>query len=154
MIALIGIVFMVAGLSGVAYAAWKSHLTDRQLEFIRTLGQDAELDDNTVILPARVQTPLVNRVFGPASQQLRHSLSRLYPSRDIDRVHTDLLKAGLTGSVRAEEFVALQVASVLMGAAVGLTTLATGIGGVKLSLIILILLPMAGAIGPSDEGFA
>jgi len=36
-----------------------------------------------------------------------------------------------------------------MGAAVGLTTLATGIGGVKLSLIILILLPMAGAIGPA-----
>ena len=32
---------------------------------------------------------------------------------DIDRVHADLLKAGLTGSVRAEEFVAIQVGSVM-----------------------------------------
>ena len=70
-------------------------------------------------MPDRVQTPLVNRVFGPAAHRIRHTLSKLYPSRDIDRVHADLLKAGLTGSVRAEEFVALQVSSVLIGAAIG-----------------------------------
>jgi len=149
MLVYVGIGVMAVGLAGVAGAAWRSHLTDRQLKFIRSLGQEAELDDNAVVLPARVQTPLVNRIFGPVSERLRHSLSRLYPSRDIDRVHTDLLKAGLTGTVRAEEFVALQVASVLMGAAVGLTTIITGIGGIRVGLGLLILLPMAGAAGPA-----
>ena len=74
-----------------------------------------------------MQTPLVNRIFGPAARGLRHSLSRLYPSSDIDRVHADLLKAGLTGSVRAEEFVAVQVGSVMLGIGVGLIGLVSGV---------------------------
>ena len=78
-------------------------------------------------LPDRVQTPLVSRMFGPAARGLRHSLSRLYPSQDIDRVHADLLKAGLTGSVRAEEFVAIQVGSVMVGHAIGLIMLVSGV---------------------------
>jgi tight adherence protein C len=96
-----------------------------------------------------VHTPLVKRVFGPTALQLRHTLSRLYPSRDIDRVHTDLLKAGLTGTVRAEEFVALQVASVIMGVATGLTVLITGLGGAKFGILLVFLLPVLGAMGPS-----
>jgi tight adherence protein C len=96
-----------------------------------------------------VQTPLVTRLFGPASDALRHGLSRLYPSRDIDRVHADLLRAGLTGSVRAEEFVALQVAGVMMGVATGLTALVTGVGGFKVAIALLVLLPFAAAVGPS-----
>jgi tight adherence protein C len=149
MAAWFGIVLMVFGLAGVGFAAWRSHGVDRQLEFIRSLGEDADLGANRVVLPDRMPTPLVTRLFGPAAHRLRHSLSRLYPSRDIDRVHADLLKAGLTGSVRAEEFVAMQVASVLMGVAVGLTTLATGLGGDKFGLLLLFLLPVIGALGPS-----
>ena len=70
-----------------------------------------------------MQTPLLQRMFGPARRNLRHNLSRLYPSSDIDRVHADLLKAGLTGSVRAEEFVAVQVGAVMLGIGVGLVAL-------------------------------
>jgi tight adherence protein C len=146
---LLGIVFMVGGVAGIGTAAWRSHASARQLEFIRSLGHDVELVNPAVVVPDRVQTPLVSRLFGPASNALRHSLSRLYPSRDIDRVHADLLKAGLTGSVRAEEFVALQVASVLMGIAVGLTALATGVGGFKLGVALIFMLPILGAVGPS-----
>jgi tight adherence protein C len=87
---------------------------------------------------------MVMRVFGPTAQRFRDTLSRLYPSRDIDRVHAELLRAGLTGTIRAEEFVALQMASVLMGVAVGLTALATHLGGPKLGVFLLLILPFAG----------
>ena len=97
----------------------------------------------------RVQTPLVNRIFGPVLGGLRHSLSRLYPSSDIDRVHADLLKAGLTGSVRAEEFVAVQVGSVMLGIGVGLVALVSGIVSVKMGLGMLFILPMLGGLAPS-----
>lgn len=146
---LLAVLLMMGGVAGIGAAAWRSHEAARQLEFIRSLGKDAELLAEPVVMPDRVQTPLVNRVFGPASDALRHGLSRLYPSRDIDRVHAELLKAGLTGTVRAEEFVALQVAGVMMGVATGLTALVTGLGGLKVALLLLLLLPLGAALGPS-----
>ena len=89
--------------------AWRSHRTQSRLDFIRSLGTEAELYAAATPIVERVQTPLVQRIFGPWRGGLRHNLSRLYPSSDIDRVHADLLKAGLTGTIRAEEFVAVQV---------------------------------------------
>ena len=59
-------------------------------------------------------------MFGPAARGFRNTLTRLYPSSEVDRVHADLLKAGLTGTMRAEEFVAIQMGSVLLGVALGL----------------------------------
>ncbi|MGP0032070.1 MAG: type II secretion system F family protein [Acidimicrobiales bacterium] len=147
--ALLAVLLMVAGVAGVALAAWKSHETQRQLDFIRTLGQEVEHDTYHAVMPDRVHTPLVDRLFGPTARRIRHSLSRLYPSRDIDRVHADLLKAGLTGSVRAEEFAALQVSSVLIGAAIGLSAIATGLVNIKVGLCLLFFLPLAGALGPA-----
>jgi tight adherence protein C len=145
----VSIGLMAIGAMGVLVAARRTHLAGQKLDFLRTLGKDAELVSEPIALPDLVQTPLVTRLFGPLAEQLRHSLSKLYPSRDIDRVHASLLKAGLTGSVRAEEFVSLQVSSVLIGIAIGLTLLATGTCGVKLGIASLILLPLLGAMGPS-----
>ena len=97
----------------------------------------------------RVQTPLVERIFGPARRGLRHSLSRLYPSSDIDRVHADLLKAGLTGSVRAEEFVAVQVGAVMLGIGAGLVALVSGVVRSRPAWPSLFILPMLGGLAPS-----
>ncbi|HEY1830130.1 MAG TPA: type II secretion system F family protein [Acidimicrobiales bacterium] len=146
---LFAIVLMFAGTGGVIYAALQTHRSESQIDFIRSLGRDAESLAEPIRVPDRVETPLVTRLFGPASDALRHALSRLYPSRDIDRVHAELLKAGLTGTVRAEEFVALQVAGVIMGVATGLTALVTGLGGTKGALALLVLLPLGAAVGPS-----
>jgi len=143
---LIGIGLMAAGVTGVGFAAWKSHGVDRQLEFIRSLGHDAEAGSYEIVLPQRVEAPLLTRIVRPQFERLRHGLSRLYPSRDIDRVHADLLKAGLTGSVRAEEFVAMQVGGVLLG--IGLSLIALVTASSRLGLGLLFILPMVGALGP------
>lgn len=139
---------MAAGVIGVGAAAWFTHKRAQRIDFIRALGTDAEAYVEEVQLPERVQTPLLQRIFGPITGGLRHTLSRLYPSSDIDRVHADLLKAGLTGSVRAEEYVAIQVGSVLLGFAAGLIAIVSGVVGVKMGLAILIGLPMLGGLAP------
>jgi tight adherence protein C len=146
---LVGITLMAAGLFGVGVAAWRSHRTENRLDFIRSLGSEAELYAAAAPVVERVQTPLVNRVFGPATRGLRDSLSRLYPSSDIDRVHADLLRAGLTGSVRAEEFVAIQVGSVMLGIGAGLVALVSGVVSTKMGLAMLFILPMLGGLVPS-----
>ena len=146
---LAGITLMAFGVIGVGTAAWRSHRQNQRLDFIRSLGSEAELYAQATPTLERVQKPLVNRMFGPVVKGLRHNLSRLYPSQDIDRVHADLLKAGLTGSMRAEEYVAVQVGSVMLGIGIGLVALISGIVKVKLGLAILFILPMLGGLVPS-----
>jgi tight adherence protein C len=146
---LVGITLMTIGLVGVGVAAWRSHKTQNRLDFIRSLGSEAEVYASAVPVIERVETPLVNRIVGPLMGGLRHSLSRLYPSSDIDRVHADLLKAGLTGTVRAEEFVAVQVGAVMLGIGIGLVSLVSGIVSVKMGLGMLFILPVLGGLGPS-----
>ncbi len=146
---MVGITIMALGLAAVAAGAWRSHRTVRRLEFIRSLGSEAELYAEPAPVVERVQTPLVQRIFGPFAGGLRNTLSRLYPSSETDRVHADLLKAGLTGSLRAEEFVAVQVGSIMLGFAVGLIALVSGVVGVKMGLGMLLILPIIGGLAPS-----
>jgi tight adherence protein C len=140
---------MVIGVAAVAAAAWRSHKSSHQLDFIRTLGAEAEVYAEPVPTLERVQTPLFTRIFGPLKNGLRHNLARLYPASETDRGHADLLKAGLTGSVRAEEFVAVQVGMVLLGFAVGLVAMISGVVSLKMGLGVLLVLPLIGGIGPS-----
>lgn len=146
---MVGIVVMTVGIASIAAAAWRSHRSAQRLEFIRSLGSEAELYADAVPVVERVQTPLVTRIFGPTMEGLRNALSRLYPSSETDRVHADLLRAGLTGSVRAEEFVAIQVGSVILGFALGLVAWVSGAVGSKLGLGLLLILPMIGGLVPS-----
>jgi tight adherence protein C len=146
---LVGITLMIIGLLGVGAAAARTHKTQNRLDFIRSLGSEAEVYAAATPIVERVETPLVQRIFGPVVNGLRHSLSRLYPSSDIDRVHADLLKAGLTRSVRAEEFVAIQVGSVLLGIGAALVALVSGAVSIKIGLAMMFILPMIGGLGPS-----
>ncbi len=146
---LVGITLMAIGLLGVGAAAWRTHKTSNRLDFIRSLGSEAEAYAEPVQTLERVQTPLASRIFGPVGRGLRHNLSRFYPASDIDRVHADLLKAGLTGSVRAEEFVAIQVGAVMLGIGTGLIALLSGVVSTKMGLVILFVLPLIGGLAPS-----
>ena len=140
--ALVGILLMAAGVAGVALAARKSH-AQQQLEFIRGLGHEAGVEVEEVEVPAHLQNPLA-RASGTSARVPPDSSGPPYPAANIDRVHSELLKAGLTGTIRAEEFVAFQVACGLMGLAIGFTTLATHFGGTKLGVFLLLLLPILG----------
>ena len=58
-------------------------------------------------------------------------------------------RLGLTGTIRAEEFVAVQVGSAMLGFGLGLVALVSGAVGVKLGLVLLFVLPMLGGLAPS-----
>ncbi len=146
---MVGITLMMIGLCGVGAAAWRSHKASSRLEFIRSLGSEAELYAEALPVVERVQDPLVKRIFGPGARGFKNVLTRLYPSSEVDRVHADLLKAGLTGTLRAEEFVAVQVGSALLGFGLGLVALVSGAVSVKLGLACLFLLPIIGGLAPS-----
>ena len=146
---MIGITLMMLGLVGIGAATWRTHKVSQRLDFIRSLGRDAEAYSEPVELPERVTDPLIVRLVRPVATTLKRNLSRLYPNSDIDRVHADLLKAGLTGTIRAEEFVALQVGSVLLGIGIGVVAMVSGVVGVKTAIMVLLILPILGGLVPS-----
>jgi tight adherence protein C len=148
-IPLVGVTVMALGVLAVGTAAWRSHKSTHRLDFIRSLGSEAEMYAEPVQAPDRIQAPLLNRMFGPATRGLRQILSKLYPSSQIDNVHADLLKAGLTGTIRAEEFSAVQVGAVLLGIGAGLIALISGIVSVKTGFAALFILPLIGGLVPS-----
>lgn len=146
---MVGITLMVFGLCGVGVAAWRTHKASSRLDFIRSLGSEAELYAEATPVLERVQDPLIKRLVGPGARGFKNVLSRLYPSSEVDRVHADLLKAGLTGTIRAEEFVAVQVGSGLLGFGLGLIALVSGAVSLKMGLASLFLLPIIGGLAPS-----
>lgn len=146
---LLGIAVMALGVIAVGSAAWRSHKQSHRLDFIHALGSDAESYAESIKVSDRVEKPFASRMFGPVARGLRNSLSRLYPSSQMDAVHADLLKAGLTGTLRAEEFVAIQVGAVLLGFGFGLLALVTGAVGAKAGIALLLMLPIAGGLAPS-----
>ena len=79
---LVGMTLMVMGLCGVGIAAWRSHKVSSRLEFIRSLGTDAELFADAPPVIERVQTPLFTRVFGPAARGVQE---RLVPALPVER---------------------------------------------------------------------
>ena len=68
---LLGITLMAIGVIGVGTAAWHSHRQNQRLDFIRSLGSEAELYAEATPTLDRVQTPLVNRIFRPVGKGLR-----------------------------------------------------------------------------------
>src|ERR1700734_1055056 len=74
---LVGITLMLMGLLGVGAAALRSHRSEARLDFIRSLGSEAEMYMEAAPVIERVQTPLRNRIFGPVGRGLRNNVSRL-----------------------------------------------------------------------------
>ena len=72
LVPLVGIRIMALGLASVAAAAWRSHRTVRRLEFIRSLGSEAELYADAAPVVERVQTPLLHPSLRPDDRWPAH----------------------------------------------------------------------------------
>ena len=60
-LSLAGITVMIGGIAAVGAAAWRSHKTSARLDFIRSLGNEAELYAEPIQVPERVTTSLMTR---------------------------------------------------------------------------------------------
>ncbi|HVE94361.1 MAG TPA: type II secretion system F family protein [Acidimicrobiales bacterium] len=90
----------------------------------------------------------LRRVVRPMADQSVSKLSRLTPAGHTDRVRHDLLVAGLSGQVRADELVAGQIVGGGFGllAAIAFITALNPTPGK--AILAFVLLPAAGVLGP------
>lgn len=130
----VAVLLIAAGLSGEG-----GRIDNDLAEYLRSLEETGEpvLDE----YQQKLEEPVFSRLLRPIGSAAASSISTITPRAQLDRIHAQLLQAGLAGTVRAEELAALQV--VLTGAA-----LLAGIGLVALlapslstAVVLLILLP-------------
>lgn len=114
--------------------------------YLRQLDEGETSDEFDQLL----RQPFLRRVMQPLGSGALARIGSLTPANYLDKVHTQLLHAGLSASVRAEEFVTGQVLSGLLGlgAAVGWTLLFQPAS--RFGVLILVLLPAVGLLLPSS----
>ena len=142
-VSLAGLASVVAGISRQRLAADPaSYLHDLEMDAISEVEGDA--------YSHRMRLPFLARVMRPLGAGVLGRVAALTPGNYTHKVHRQLLMAGLSTSVRAEEFVAAQAVATLAG-------LAAAIAGVTLfdlttskATLVLVLLPAAGALLPAS----
>src|SRR5207248_6099877 len=144
-----GIAFVVAAAAAACAVALGVHRAHRPAtdaaDYLRELDLD-QVDPGDY--EAHLQKPFLTRVVRPLAEHAFQSISKLTPANYLDSVHKKLLLAGLTGTVRAEEFVTAQLAltGVMTGIAVAMVSLLHP--PTNKAVLYLVILPAMGALFP------
>jgi len=105
-------------------------------DYLRTLDDTFEepLDE----YQQKLQEPALQRLLRPLGSAAGTKVGSITPRAQIDRIHAQIIQAGLGGTIRAEEFATLQV--ILLGAAVAAGVLATAVTQPRLAFAVLLVL--------------
>jgi len=113
-----------------------------------------DLEEGDVVVPdefeRRLSEPFLIRVVRPLTTGVWGSLTRLTPSGYLENVHTKILTAGLSSTLRAEEFVVGQAISGLLFTLAAIAYVVVAHPAGKWALISLVLIPTIGVIGPES----
>jgi tight adherence protein C len=96
--------FTGAALAVVGYVNARRPATDA----IEYLGSLDDVDDLADEFSQRLALPFISRVIRPLSGRALRGVGRFTPANHLDGIHRQLLLAGLSASIRAEEFLTLQ----------------------------------------------
>jgi tight adherence protein C len=135
--ALAGLSLVALGLSGRAFAP----AGESADEYLRSLDGATEETDAYQVLLAQ---PFLSRVVQPMSASLLAFVGGVLPSNYRDRMHHQLLRAGLSSQFRAEEIISLQVLGGLVGGLLGVLIVLTGTLGGGAGILAAVVLPLAG----------
>jgi tight adherence protein C len=96
----------------------------------------------------RLNEPFIGRAVRPLLDSVLKSVGTLTPRGHVDRVHQKLLVAGLSQSLRAEEFVTLQIVATGVGVLLSALFAALGHPSSSKATLAAVLFVGAGAAGP------
>ena len=141
--ALAGLAFVAAGVARARHAPATdaaSYLQDLEHGF----DDDADADE----FSKRMRQSFLARALRPLGSGCAGLVGRLTPRHHVLRVHHQLLLAGMSAQVRAEEFVTAEVLGTGFGLLLGvaMATLTHQSSGRK--LLFLVLLPVLGVLMP------
>ena len=114
-------------------------------EYLRSLDLGLEEADEFQQL---LSEPFVSRILRPIGAQLFDTVAGALPGNYRDRIHNNLVRAGLAGVYRAEEIIAGQVLGGVVGFLFGLLLASARLAPDNLALLVLTFFPIAGSLLP------
>ena len=148
-------VLLAAGLTLGGIAAVVTGVTRRRVvvdpaSYLAELDMDVVDEGDTDTFTRRMRMPFLARVMRPLGAGVLDRVTGLTPRNHVLKVHRQLLQAGLSSSVKAEEFITAQVVATAVGViaamvALSIFTLSTG-----RATLVMVLLPGIGALLPSS----
>ena len=116
------------------------------VEYLRDVdGAPADMVDQ---YQRQLAQPFVVRVVRPFMGSLHDSVSRLTPRNYLDKTHRNLLLAGMTPTMRAEEFVVAQAVGTALLTLAAVAYAVFGGPSARTALLVLILAPVVGLLLP------
>jgi tight adherence protein C len=111
---------------------------------------DSEAGGPTDEFEAKLAQPFWIRVVKPFSGRALESVTRFTPREYLQRAHRKLMLSGLTGSMRAEEFVIAQAAATGLLTVGALAYLVLAAPSPRIGIMLLILAPVIGWCLPAS----
>lgn len=141
----LGMAMLAAGTAAVGTAVFKGRHASGTLAYLR---QVEEMGTPAVAGDPRLAQPIARRLLGPLGRSLLRKVSALYPPANLDRLHAQLLAAGMSSSLRAEELATLQALSAAAGVLGALAYVIMAGPPARFALLALLILPVCGVLGP------
>lgn len=137
-----GVALLLVGTAVVLIGLRQARVAHGTFAYLQGVSDPVQTDQFQI----RLAQPFVRRVVAPLGPRLVAKIAALTPSSYLNRVHLSLLQAGLSSSVTAEEFVAAQV---VIGGLAFVPAFLLAISGGALGVVLLVLAPTLGLLGPS-----
>ncbi|MGH9178537.1 MAG: type II secretion system F family protein [Acidimicrobiales bacterium] len=140
----------LAGLASVTLGVSRRRLATDPTAYLHELEMDAMTEVEGDAYSHRMRLPFVSRVMRPLGTGVLDRVAALTPRNYTYKVHRQLLQAGLSTSLRAEEFITAQVVSTVVGTLAGIGGVAYFDLGTSKSTLFLVLGPAIGLLLPSS----
>ena len=140
-----GMLMVLGGTALVALVAWRGRHASGTLAHLRDVEQ---IGAPAVARDPRLSQPIGRRLLEPLGRGLLRRISAVYPPANLDRLHAQILQAGMSASLRAEELASIQALSAAAGvvAALGFAGLARP--QPRFILLAFVIMPACGLLGP------
>jgi len=138
-----GMALVIGGMASVLVAGWRSHARSGAMAYL------TESDTLSITDGAEPMTPsFADRVIRPIGRAFGAKVREFYPSQRLDRIHEQLVFAGLSNTVRAEEVATIQVALVSLALVGGVAFSVLSGGSIRIKFFLVIVLAASAILGP------
>lgn len=115
--------------------------------YLQSLDADIDETDEFRLL---LSQSFLSRVIRPIAGSMLDVFGSVLPHNYRERVHTQLVHAGMAGQFRAEEIISLRILGGIVGFIVGVLLVGAGTVGGGMGLLLLVLLPVLGSQLPKS----
>jgi tight adherence protein C len=140
----------VGGLAAVAAGITRRRLVTDPTVYIHDLEMDTFSEGDSDLYSQRLRLPFLTRVMRPLGAGFVDRVTSLTPGNYVAKIHHQLLLAGLSATIRAEEFITAQAIATGAGLILGILAATLFSLSTSKATLLIVLFPAVGVLGPSS----